>query len=250
MSPPDATVVFMTEQALFDLPSGSDSWHTGRRVGFDLETTSRDPRTARIVSAALVEFDAGPDGEQTVRTREWLVNPGVEIPAETTAIHGISTERDVSEGQPASEAVAQLAGALTTEFEQGTPVVVMNAPYDLTVLREEAARHGVGFPHPSPVIDPLVIDKQVDKYRRGKRTLSDLCGVYEVLLDDAHLAAPDAKAAVEVADCMAAAYPQLQIRAEELHELQIRWKAEQAADFQAYLRRTKPDAVISGAWPL
>lgn len=240
----------MTEQALFDLPSGSDSWHTGRRVGFDVETTSRDPRTARIVSAALVEFDAGPDGEQTVRTREWLINPGVEIPAETTAIHGISTERAVAEGQPAAEAVAQLAGTLTTEFEQGTPVVVMNAPYDLTVLREEAVRHGVGFPEPNPVIDPLVIDKQVDKYRRGKRTLGDLCAFYEVILDGAHSAAPDAKAAVQVADCLAEQYPQLQIRAEELHELQIGWKAEQAADFQAYLRRTRPDAVISGVWPL
>lgn len=240
----------MTEQALFDLPSVSGSWHTRRRIGFDVETTSRDPRTARIVSAALVEFDAGPDGGQSVRTREWLVNPGVEIPAETTAIHGISTERAVAEGQPAAEAVAQLAGALTAEFEAGTPVVVMNAPYDLTVLREEAMRHGVGFPDPRPVIDPLVIDKQVDRYRRGKRRLGDLCDVYEVLLDDAHSAAPDAKAAVEVADCLARKYPQLQIPAEELHDLQVAWKAGQAADFQAFLRRTKPDAVISPAWPL
>ncbi len=240
----------MTEQALFDLPPAGDSWHHRRHVGFDVETTSRDPRTARIVSAALVEFDgAGLDGGRRVRTREWLVNPGVEIPAETTAIHGISTERAIAEGQPAAEAIAQLTGALTAEFEAGTPVVVMNAPYDLTVLREEALRHGVGFPEPRPVIDPLVIDKQVDKYRRGKRRLGDLCDVYKVLLDDAHSAAPDAKAAAEVACCLAEKYPQLQIPAEELHDLQVAWKADQAADFQAFLRRTKPEAVTSPAWP-
>ena len=237
----------MDEPALFDISPSSNSWDTGRRVGFDLETTSRDPRVARIVSAALVVLDPA---EESVRVREWLVNPGVEIPAETTAIHGITTERAIAEGQPAPEAVAQLGGALTAEFEAGSAVVVMNAPYDLGVLREEAVRHGVGFPEPRTVIDPLVIDKQVDKYRRGKRTLGDLCDVYEILLDGAHSAVPDAKAALEVADCLARRYPQLQIPAEELHDLQVGWKAEQAADFQAYLRRTKPDAVISGTWPL
>lgn len=237
----------MDEPALFDISPSDHSWHSRRRVGFDLETTSRDPRVARIVSAALVIVDPG---ESVTRIREWLVNPGVEIPAETTAIHGISTERAQAEGQLAEEAVPQIVGALTTEFDAGSAVVVMNAPYDLTVLREEALRHGVGFPETRPVIDPLVVDKQVDKYRRGKRTLGDLCTVYEVQLEGAHSAAPDAKAAIDVADRLAQKYPQLQIPAEELHDLQVRWKAEQAADFQAFLRRTKPEAVISPAWPL
>ncbi|WP_300344235.1 3'-5' exonuclease [Nesterenkonia sp.] len=238
----------MQNEALFDLPTAADSWHLGRRVGFDLETTSRFPAEARIVSAALVAFDpadaAGP------RVQEWLVDPGVEIPVETTAIHGISTEQARAEGQPAAEAVGQIVVQLTKEFESGAAVVVMNAPYDLAVLRAEAARYGVGFPDPKPVIDPLVLDKQLDKYRRGKRRLGDLCNVYGVMLSEAHSAAPDALAAVEVADCLAEKYPQLQVPAEQLHDLQVGWKAEQAADFQAFLRRTKPDAVIDGAWPL
>lgn len=247
VSHPGGTVWNMDEPALFEISPSTDSWHTGRRLGFDVETTSRDPRVARIVSAALVVHDPA---EDSVRVREWLINPGVEIPAETTAIHGITTERAIAEGQAAPEAVAQLAGALTAEFEAGSAVVVMNAPYDLTVLREETLRHGVGFPEPTPVIDPLVIDKQVDRYRRGKRTLGDLCTVYQVLLDGAHSAVPDAKAALEVADCLVRKYPQLQIPAEELHNLQVGWKKDQAADFQAFLRRTKPEAVISSAWPI
>ncbi|MBO0594372.1 3'-5' exonuclease [Nesterenkonia sp. E16_7] len=253
---------------LFEITPSSESWHTRRRVGFDLETTSRDPRVARIVSAALVIFDdaevsagaeisakAGvveppaPSGRR-VRTREWLVDPGVEIPAETTAIHGISTEYAQTNGQPAAEAVAQITTALAQEFAAGSSVVVMNAPYDFTVLQQEALRHGVEFPEPVGVIDPLVIDKQVDKYRRGKRTLSQMCLHYEVDLDAAHSATPDAWAAVEVACAQAERFPQLQIPAPELHRLQAGWKVGQAADLQEYLRRTRPDAEVSPAWPV
>ncbi|MGJ9373552.1 3'-5' exonuclease [Nesterenkonia sp. CF4.4] len=249
---------------LFEITPSSESWHTRRRVGFDLETTSRDPRVARIVSAALVIFDdteVGSDVEagavdtsapqgQRVRTREWLVDPGVEIPAETTAIHGISTEYAQTNGQPAAEAVAQITTALAQEFAAGSAVVVMNAPYDFTVLQQEALRHGVEFTEPLGVIDPLVIDKQVDKYRRGKRTLTQMCLHYEVELEAAHSATPDAWAAVEVACAQAERFPQLQIPAPELHRLQAGWKIGQSADLQEYLRRTRPDAVVSPAWPV
>lgn len=242
-------VTSMESEALFDLHPASDSWHRQRRVGFDLETTSRFPAEARIVSAALVTCD--PYDSASPRVREWLVDPGVEIPEETVAIHGISTQYAQEHGQDAAEAVAELLAALTREFLSGAAVVVMNAPYDLAVLRGEAERYGLEFPTPKPIIDPLVIDKQVDKYRRGKRRLPDLCGVHGVQLADAHSAAPDALAAVQVADCQAEKYPELQMPAEEIHALQIGWKADQAEDFQAYLRKQgKADAVIDGAWPL
>ncbi|WP_344682327.1 MULTISPECIES: 3'-5' exonuclease [Actinomycetes] len=247
----------MDNPMLFDLPANGDSWHLGRRVGFDLETTSRDPRVARIVSAAVVIFEPHDEVSpgltapaSSVRVQEWLVNPGVEIPAETTAIHGITTERAQAEGQLAAEAIPQIVYALSQEFASGTPVVIFNAPYDLTVLAQEAQRHGVGFPTALPVIDPLVIDKQVDQFRRGKRTLGHLSTHYQVELDDAHSAAPDAWAAVEVGNALAAQYPQIQIPAADLHQLQIGWKAEQAASLQEYFRKTRPDAVVDPSWPM
>lgn len=244
---PGGKFISMSE-ALFDLHPSEDSWHTRRRVGFDLETTSRFPAEARIVSAALVALD--PEDEVSPRTREWLVDPGVEIPEETVAIHGITTAYAREHGQGADEAVSELLTALTMEFAAGAAVVVMNAPYDLGVLRHEAQRHGLEFPDPRPVLDPLVIDKQVDKYRRGKRRLSDLCGVYGVQLHQAHSAAPDALATVQVADCLAQKYPELQMPGAQLHDLQVGWKADQAEDFQSYLHRQgKTDAVIDGSWP-
>lgn len=235
------------EPALFDLPTSRQSWHDRPRAGFDLETTSRDPRVARIVSAAVVTVYA--DGRRE-RAREWLVDPGVEIPAETTAVHGISTEQVQAEGQDAAEAIPQIVHAVREQLEAGNPVIVFNAPYDFTVLAAEAERHGIDVPLPSPVIDPLVVDKQVDRFRRGKRTLGHVSEHYRITLDDAHSATPDAWAAVEVAGALAAKYPQLQIPAEELHELQIGWKAEQAASLQEYFRRTRPDAVVDPSWPL
>ncbi|MDZ5076292.1 3'-5' exonuclease [Nesterenkonia sp. HG001] len=247
----------MDNPMLFDLPANGDSWHLGRRVGFDLETTSRDPRVARIVSAALVIFEPQAEvapglsaPEPAVRVQDWLVNPGVEVPAETTAIHGITTERAQAEGQLAAEAIPQIVYALSQEFATGTPVVVFNAPYDLTVLAEEALRYGADFPEAAPVIDPLVIDKQVDRFRRGKRTLGHLSEHYRVVLDDAHSASADARAAVEVADALAARFPQIQIAADELHQLQIGWKAEQAASLQDHFRKTRPDAVVDPSWPV
>ena len=55
----------------------------------------------------------------------------------------------------------------------------------------------------------------------------------------------------DLADALAAKYGTLRGDAMELHNAQVVWAREQAADFQAYLRRAKdPAAVIEGDWPV
>ena len=49
---------------------------------------------------------------------------------------------------------------------------------------------------------------------------------------------------------MAIKFPKLKMPASQLHELQKDWAVSQAADFQNYLRKTKPTAVIEGEWPV
>jgi hypothetical protein len=73
------------------------AWHRELLIGFDLETTGTDPYEARIVTGAVIEVK---DGEP-LGSRDWLADPGVEIPADAVAVHGISTERAVAEGRPA-----------------------------------------------------------------------------------------------------------------------------------------------------
>ena len=223
------------------------SWHTQARAAFDLETTGRNSRAARIVTASIVVL--GPDG--TVEAEhEWLADPGVEIPAEAAEVHGITTEKARAEGRPAREVVGEVAATLQGLFDAGTPVVAFNAAYDFTVMAAECARHGLPQLTRFPVLDPYVINKQVEKFRRGKRTLGALCEQYGVILTDAHSSAADALAAAQLLDAMASRFPELHKPAAHLHRSQVDWSSAQAANFQAYLRKTKPSAVVEGDWPV
>lgn len=226
----------------------NNSWHQGPRAGFDLETTGKNPHTARIVTASLVFVDES--GASRAHS-EWLINPGVDIPEEAAAVHGISTEQAQSQGMDAATGVEQVGETLKDVMAAGIPVVAYNGVYDFTVLTAELARHGLAGMNVSGVIDPLVLDKQMDKYRKGQRTLSAACEFYQVELDNAHTSAADAMAAVGVADALAQKYPKLQVPLEQIHTQQVKWKAEQSASFQDYLRRTKdPQAVVNGEWPV
>ncbi|MCX4696303.1 3'-5' exonuclease [Streptomyces sp. NBC_01408] len=231
------------------------SWISGALTAFDLETTGTDVESDRIVTAAVVRLD--PDGT-VAQERTWLLDPGVAIPEEASAIHGISTEHARTYGVPAAAAVEEIARAVAEGLRHGTPLVVMNARYDLSLLDRECRRHAVATVSerlggvPSPVIDPLVIDKHVDKYRKGKRALYALCEHYGVSLDDAHDARADAVAAARVVRRMGERHrPVGAMTLADLQELQVRAAAEQSVSLQSYLRRTvDPEAVVEAAWPL
>lgn len=223
------------------------TWHESIRAGFDLETTGRDPRTALIVTATLVMVD---EQGRAASSAEWLVDPGVPIPAEAAEVHGVTTERAQAEGMPAAQGVAEITETLRDLFAAGIPVVAFNGVYDFTVMDREARRHGLTPLEARPVIDPFVLDKQVDRFRKGKRTLSAVSEHYGVTLENAHTSAADALAAVQVADALAAQYEQLRVAPADLHERQVRWKAEQAESFEQYLRRKDPQATVSRHWPV
>ncbi|SDS72875.1 exonuclease domain-containing protein [Microterricola viridarii] len=216
---------------------------------FDLETTGIDVETSRIVTANVSVIDA--DGAVLERS-DWLLNPGVEIPAGASAVHGISTARAQADGMPAGEGVGQIVERLRALFERGLPVVAYNAPYDFTILNREALRHGLAaLGSPGPIIDPLVIDKAVDRYRKGKRTLEAAAAFYGVPLEDAHDAGADAIAAGRVAQAIAREHGAgLPESATEMHDKQVGWAADQAASFQKYMRANRdPEFTADGSWP-
>ncbi|GGM11440.1 3'-5' exonuclease [Streptomyces fumigatiscleroticus] len=231
------------------------SWTSGPLVAFDLETTGTDIETDRIVTAAVVAVD--PDGRLPV-PRTWLLDPGVTIPRQASAIHGISTEHAREHGMKAAPAIEEITSAVTEILNSGTPLVVMNARYDLSLLDRECRRHGIAplddrlHGKASPVIDPLVLDKHVDRYRKGSRNLQALCAHYGVTLDDAHNAVADAVAAARAARSMGVKHSVIGALAPmDLHNLQVRAAAEQAESLQEYLRRTSnPRATVPSAWPV
>ncbi|MGW8944874.1 exonuclease domain-containing protein [Streptomyces koyangensis] len=230
-------------------------WHRELLIGFDLETTGTDPREARIVTAAVIEVA---DGERRGH-RTWLADPGIPIPAGATAVHGITDARAAAEGSPPDRVADAVAEALTGYWRAGFPVVAYNAPFDLTLLAAELRRHRLpslaerlGGAPVGPVIDPLTVDRAVDRYRKGSRRLSAVCAEYGVALEDAHDASADALAAARLARAIALRHPKVAaLGPAALHERQIAWAAERAADFQAYLRRKgERGAVVDGGWPL
>lgn len=219
------------------------------RLGvFDLETTGIDVETSRIVSAyaGVIDAEGAPKGVS------WLADPGIPIPAQASAVHGISTERARAEGRPAVEVVAEIVAVLRSLLSQGLPLVIYNAPYDLTLLNRESLRYGIEpLIDPTPVVDPLVIDRAMDRYRKGKRTLEAAAAFYGVELMDAHDAEADAVAAGRIAQAIARRYSDmLGDDVVMVHANQVTWAADSAASFQEYMRRTKaPDFVADGAWP-
>ncbi|MER6842662.1 exonuclease domain-containing protein [Streptomyces platensis] len=231
------------------------SWHQGLLVSFDLETTGTDVEQDRIVTAALLRLEG--DGRPAAKLT-WLLDPGVPIPDEAAAIHGISTAYVQEHGRAPATAIEEITEALAEALRAEIPLVVMNARYDLSLLDRECRRHGLRtlterLGHaPAPVIDPLVLDKHVDRYRKGKRALQALCGHYGVPLDGAHEAGADAAAAAGVARRIGEKYPAVALPSPRaLHTLQEQAAAEQAASFQAYLRRSgDPRAIVEPAWPL
>jgi DNA polymerase-3 subunit epsilon len=217
---------------------------------FDLETTGIDVITSRIVSANVGLLNGRGD---VLHRRDWLADPGVEIPEQATAVHGISTERARAEGRPAPVVVAEIVAELRAYFDAGIPVVIYNAPYDLSLLFHESVRHHVApLVEPTPVIDPLVLDKAMDRYRKGKRTLEATALHYGVELTEAHDAGADAIAAGRVALAIARTHgSSLDVDALELHRLQTGWCQDQADSFQDYMRRTRDATfVASTGWPV
>lgn len=229
------------------MTSQTAPWTELPRATFDLETTGVDPRTARIVTASLVLVS--PDGD-VLRAGEWLADPGVEIPEQASAIHGITTEYARQHGKPGQQVAYEVAMALGGLFADGVPVIAFNAAYDFSVLHFELARYGYPPLVCSPVLDPLVINKHVHKFKKGKRTLEVLASEYSVELENAHTSKDDALAAERLLTAMSFEYDEIEQSATALHEQQITWAAEQAAELQEYFNRIGKQADVSGAWPV
>ena len=219
-------------------------------IAFDTETTGVDPHTARVVTATIALVTR--DGSVTERY-DWLINPGVPIPERAAEVHGITTAVAEASGAEPAGTIRQIIATLTDMLGRGYPLAVFNAPYDLTLMHAEAQRHAVAWIDPvQPVIDPLVLDKALDRFRRGKRQLGHVAQHYGVTLDNAHDAGADAIATAHVAQEIARRFAdQLPDDAMRIHNLQVDWAADQAARLQAYFEREgRENPEVDGSWPI
>lgn len=167
-------------------------------VFFDLETTGINTTKDRIVEISLLKVY--PDGREEVRTRR--INPGMPIPAQSTAIHGI-TDEDVKDCPQFKQVAKSLADIL-----EGCDIAGFNSNrFDVPVLSEEFLRAGVDFDFSKRKF----IDVQVIYHRKEPRNLAAAYQFYcGKELDDAHSAEADTRATYEVLKGQLAKYPDLE----------------------------------------
>jgi DNA polymerase-3 subunit epsilon len=215
-------------------------------LALDTETTGIDVFNDRVVTCSLI-YDDG-NGRQV--ERNYLIDPGVEIPEGASNVHGITNEIARAAGMSPDQGLRDIASSMAVMMDAGVPLVIYNAPYDITLLQSEFKRYGINYDRPfDRVIDPYVIDKAVDKYRKGKRILVETAKLYGFNLVNAHSADADNKASLFLARFLLNKHFEDSTTIEELQELQKEWKVEQSASLQKYFRKTDPDVTINGEWP-
>ena len=226
------------------------TWHQGPLAALDLEATGVDTRTARIIEVGLFRFEADGSSRPLV---DRLVDPGVPVPEKVTELTGISAGDLAADGGTPVDVLTEALAAIMELVDEGVPIVLYNANYDWPLLTNELDRHGLkSLPDvpPTILIDPLVLDRHVDRYRKGKRTLSTVTGHYGVRLDGAHRAAADAAATVGVARAIAERYPKVQVDGTDLVALQMKAHTVWKDSFNAYLTKvgaSRPP--ITEVWP-
>lgn len=174
-------------------------------VFFDLETTGTNPATDRVVEIALVKLS--PDGKRD----SWVkrINPGMPIPAEVTAIHGIS-DADVKDAPEFRQVAKDLHVWL-----RGCDFGGYNcARFDLPLLVEEFLRAGVSVDFSTS----KMIDAQKIFFMMEQRTLT---AAYKFFCDktmvNAHSAEADTLATIEILEAQLDRYQELGTDVDALH---------------------------------
>lgn len=166
-------------------------------VFFDLETTGTNITHDRIVEISMIKVS--PDGLRTTYRR--LVNPGIAIPAEATAVHHITNEMVASMPtfkEIAREVESQLEGSDLAGFNSNR--------FDIPMLAEEFGRIGINHDFSKH----RFVDVQTIFHKREQRTLVAAYRFYcGKELEDAHSATADTEATLEVLEAQLERYPDL-----------------------------------------
>lgn len=175
-------------------------------IFFDLETTGTNITKDRIVEISMIKImPNGTENERTIR-----LNPEMPIPAEATAVHGITDENVAN-----CRTFKMIAADLAKSF-QGCDIAGFNSNrFDIPMLDQEFQRAGVKFDFSKP----RFIDVQTIFHKKEQRTLvaayKFYCGKD---LNDAHSASADTRATYEVLKAQLDMYDDLPNDMEALSE--------------------------------
>lgn len=228
-------------------------WTSLPLLALDTETTGVNPFEDRIVELGAVEV--APDGTASSPWSQ-ILNPGVDIPEGAANIHGITTDRAIAEGVDPAGALQTLAARIWDHIDRhdGQAAIVMyNARFDWPLILTEAERHGINIPCFASLLDPYLIDRMADRYRKGKRQLTLVADHYGVELgDQAHGALADCTAAGRIMWQILDRFPAIgEHSLASLWLRQVKGHEQDRARFEDYMRRNvDPDIDIPAGWPI
>lgn len=175
-------------------------------VFFDLETTGTNITVDRIVEICYLKV--WPNGKEEEHTQR--INPGMHIPEEASAVHGIY-DADVADCPTFKEVARSIAHDI-----EGCDLAGFNSNrFDVPLLAEEFLRAGVDI----DLSRHHFVDVQVIFHKMEQRTLSAAYKFYcDKNLEDAHTAAGDTRATYEVLMAQLDRYPALKNDIEALSE--------------------------------
>ena len=194
---------------------------------FDLETTGINISKDRVVEISILKVY--PDGKEESRT--WLVNPEMNIPAEVTAIHGISNE-DVADKPTFKE----LANEINNVIKDSDLGGFNSNRFDIPLLAEEMLRANIDF----DMKNRLAVDVQTIFHKMEQRTLVAAYKFYcDKDLTDAHSAEADTNATFEVLKAQINKYDSLENNTKFLAEFSSRRKFADFAGFIIYNKKNE-----------
>ena len=196
---------------------------------FDLETTGTNVAKDRIVEISILKVF--PNGTKTSKT--WLVNPGIPIPAEATAIHGISNEKVAKE--PSFKKLSREIYQMIKDSDLGG---YNSDRFDIPLLAEEMLRAEVDF----DMKNMVSVDVQTIFHKMEKRTLEAAYKFYcDKDLTEAHSAEADTMATYEVLLSQLDRYPELENNVKKLAEFSNR---KNSLDFAGFIGKDKEGEAI------
>jgi len=181
-------------------------------VFFDLETTGLQIAKDRIVEIGLLKIF--PNGKK--QNTNWLINPTISIPEESTEIHGITNE-DVKH----SPTFKEIADDLISIIEDSDLAGYNCNKFDIPLLAEEFLRIGTDI----NLKKKKSIDVQNIFHKIEKRTLTAAYKFYcNKELINAHSATADTNATYEILLAQLEKYSELDNNVEFLNDFSSREK--------------------------
>jgi DNA polymerase-3 subunit epsilon len=198
---------------------------------FDLETTGTDISKDRIVEIAIVK--RLPDHSQ--ENKVWRIHPEQPIPAEASAVHGI-TDAMVANAPTFKEKALEIY-----TFIKGCDLAGFNSDrFDLPLLVEELLRAEISFDFKKI----KTVDVQTIFHKMEERTLSAAYRFYcQKELKDAHSALADTEATHQVLLAQLERYDSLEATVDYLNAFSTRRKT---ADFAGFIVYDKNDDMCFG----